>query len=113
VLYAKPGQKDIEGIWKNAPPANSQFYKFLDAIADRVVVDEAWKKYRGEMGVLGADLTTKVYYKKWNDVEVIFHVAPLMDEEQHRRLCGNDLGTSIFSFFHSLCRGLMFPYIVF
>ena len=56
-------------------------------------MDDQWQGYRGEVGLLSADAGTPVYYKVWNKVEIIFHIAPWMNEEQHRRLIGNDVGT--------------------
>jgi len=60
-----------------------------------VILDSDWKGYRGEVGDLGADAKVYVYHAVWRGLETIFHVAPLMDAEQHRRLCGNDIGTSL------------------
>jgi len=98
-LYAKPGQTEIADIWANKPPEDSRFYKFMDNIAKKVQIDENWRAYRGEMGTIGNDSKTPAYYKLWNNVEIVFHVAPWMDEEQRRRLCGNDVGA--FSLLHS------------
>ena len=77
VLYAKPGQEDINEIWKNKPPSDSGFYKFLDSIGEKVALTDDWKGYRGEFGTAGPDKDAKAYYQKWNDVEFIFHIGPL------------------------------------
>lgn len=45
-------------------------------------------------GESGEDSKTPAYYRRWNNIDVIFHLAPLMSPEQHRRLCGNDIGSS-------------------
>ena len=37
-----------------------------------------------------------MWYTQWRDVEILLHVAPHMSAEQHRRLCGNDIGAIIF-----------------
>jgi len=47
------------------------------------------------MGKTGEDAATETYYAKWNDIDIIFHMAPGMSAEQHRRLCGNDIGTTL------------------
>lgn len=36
------------------------------------------------------------YYDQWRGREVIYHVAPTMDAERHRRLIGNDIGIIFF-----------------
>jgi len=46
------------------------------------------------MGTVGVDARTSAYHSLWRGVDVIFHLAPWMNEEQHRRLCGNDVGAS-------------------
>lgn len=37
-----------------------------------------------------------MWYTQWRDVELLLHVAPHMSAEQHRRLCGNDIGVIIY-----------------
>jgi len=46
------------------------------------------------MSAQGDDSKAGAYFTRWNDVDIIFHLAPFMNEEQHRRLCGNDIGMS-------------------
>lgn len=89
VLYAKPGQTNMSQIWSNQPPKGSGFYQFLDGIADEIDV-AGFTGYKGDMGSFGQDASSGAYYRHWNGIEIIFHIAPWMDEEQHRRLIGND-----------------------
>eukprot|EP01128_Nolandella_sp_AFSM9_P005778 TRINITY_DN2854_c0_g1_i1.p1 TRINITY_DN2854_c0_g1~~TRINITY_DN2854_c0_g1_i1.p1 ORF type:complete len:461 (-),score=92.54 TRINITY_DN2854_c0_g1_i1:281-1663(-) len=44
----------------------------------------------------GADEETTCYFRKWNNIDILFHLAPCMSEEQNRRLCGNDVGVLIY-----------------
>lgn len=109
-LYVKAGQTNIDEIFNNKVPPESRFFEFMDSIADRIEMD-GWPHYRGEMGEMGPDNSTSAYftnfvlflllvritlsfryYTKWEGVEMLFHIAPWMDSEQHRRLCGNDVG---------------------
>ena len=46
VLYARPGQIDMESLWTNQPPEDSGFYKFLDSISTKVDMT-TWTGYRG------------------------------------------------------------------
>jgi hypothetical protein len=48
------------------------------------------------VGREGIDCTKETYYTIWNDVEIMFHIAPLLNEEQVRRLIGNDIVVIIF-----------------
>ena len=41
-------------IWENTPEPDSDFYQFMDSIAEKIVLDENWKGYRGEIGMLQA-----------------------------------------------------------
>lgn len=83
----------MKEIFANKPPPDSRFYRFMDSMAS-VVDMHTHDGYRGDMGKSGEDADTLTYYTKWNDIEIIFHVAPHMSPEQHRRLCGNDVGNA-------------------
>jgi len=49
----------------------------------------SWRGYRGDFG---KDMDQRAVFSKWRQLEVMFHVSTLLDEEQHRRLIGNDIG---------------------
>jgi hypothetical protein len=48
------------------------------------------------IGREGVDCTKDTYYTVWNEVEIMFHCAPLLNEEQVRRLIGNDISIIIY-----------------
>jgi hypothetical protein len=48
-----------------------------------------WKGYRGDMS---RDVQQRAVFAKWRQLEVMFHVSTMLDEEMHRRLIGNDVG---------------------
>jgi hypothetical protein len=48
-----------------------------------------WRGYRGDMG---KDVQQRAVFAKWRQLEVMFHVSTMLDEEMHRRLIGNDVG---------------------
>lgn len=92
VFYAKPTDKSMDDIKTNYPPENSQFWKFMDDIATRVCMSTfPRKKYRGEFGKDGNDLTKESYYTVWQDIEIMFHIGPWFSDEENRRLIGNDI----------------------
>lgn len=95
VLFARPGQQDIKEIFANKPSPTSTFYHFLDTVANRIDMSE-WQGYRGDMGKTGEDALTPTYHALWRGKDIIFHLAPVMSSEQHRRLCGNDIGVLIY-----------------
>lgn len=39
---------------------------------------------------------TPVWHTEWRGLELLLHVAPHMSAEQHRRLCGNDIGVIVY-----------------
>eukprot|EP01128_Nolandella_sp_AFSM9_P006026 TRINITY_DN3028_c0_g1_i1.p1 TRINITY_DN3028_c0_g1~~TRINITY_DN3028_c0_g1_i1.p1 ORF type:complete len:1097 (+),score=269.14 TRINITY_DN3028_c0_g1_i1:55-3291(+) len=87
VLYVLPGQTDLMEIFKNQPPPESDFWKFLDSIADKVNLS-GWTQYRGDFG---SDSNEDTYFTVWKGIEMMFHIAPWFIPEQHRRLIGNDI----------------------
>jgi len=50
-----------------------------------------WTKYRGDMRPPDV-----AYYDNWKGIEIIYHVAPLLTEEETRRLVANDIAYIIF-----------------
>uniref|UniRef100_A0A6B2L198 Rap-GAP domain-containing protein n=1 Tax=Arcella intermedia TaxID=1963864 RepID=A0A6B2L198_9EUKA len=85
VLYAKPDQT-LQQIFQNTPPPDNPFWKFMDTIASKIELN-GWKKYTGDFGLVDQPS----YYTEWKGIELMFHVAPLLNKEQHRQLIGNDI----------------------
>lgn len=97
VLYVKPEDKTMDDIFANQPPANSKFFSFLNHMAVRMPI-ATWPngKFRGDIGKEGDDANMDTYYTVWRDIEIMFHVAPWLNKEQHRRLVGNDICVIIY-----------------
>ena len=55
------------------------FEKFLKAMGEKINMAK-WDGYRGDMGKHG-----ETYHSSWRGCEIIYHIAPLMGAEQHRR----------------------------
>jgi len=75
----------------NKPAIDGRFYQWLDEIATKINL-KGWTLYRGDFG----DTYQDAYYTVWHGIEIIFHIAPWMDAEGHRRLIGNDICFIIF-----------------
>jgi len=50
VLYAKPGQMEMDDIWSNKPTESTApgFFKFLNSIANKIDLS-TWQGYRGNL----------------------------------------------------------------
>lgn len=91
VLYVKKGQQTPKEWFSNglSPdlPLSPLFWEFMNKFGHEINL-ATWTGYFGDMGAKG-----KTYYTKWDDtIDCIFHLAPMMDAEGHRRLIGNDIG---------------------
>jgi len=82
IIYVRPGQTNPRDMFKNDPP--DSFWKFVNILGQRINISEH-DGYKGDV------VTGEVYYTKWKGLQVIFHLAPLLDAEGHRRLIGNDI----------------------
>jgi len=65
----------------------------LDTLAKQISLKD-WTNYRGDFG---ADVEQDSYYTVWKGIEMMFHIAPLMTSEQHRRMIGNDICFILFN----------------
>jgi len=95
VLYVKPNQLNISEIFENNPPKDTRFWTFMSQIDTQITLNN-WTRYRGDFGTSGTDILNPSYWTEWRNFEIMFHIAPLLDSEQHRRLIGNDIAVIIF-----------------
>eukprot|EP01125_Pyxidicula_operculata_P012223 TRINITY_DN4003_c0_g1_i1.p1 TRINITY_DN4003_c0_g1~~TRINITY_DN4003_c0_g1_i1.p1 ORF type:complete len:543 (+),score=153.70 TRINITY_DN4003_c0_g1_i1:56-1684(+) len=95
VLYVTKGQTDIKEIFANKPAEGNRFWSFMDSIATKKDM-KLWTGYRGDMGKSGTDVDNPSYYTEFHGIPIMFHLAPYMDSEQHRRLIGNDIAVIIY-----------------
>jgi len=86
-------QSELKDIFENKPPPASPFWSWLNRFATRIKL-KGWKNYRGDFGDVDQD--QEAYFTVWKGIEIMFHVAPLMDPEGHRRLIGNDICVAIY-----------------
>ncbi len=85
VVSAKTGDADEAQMFEN--PMTERFADFLELFSDRVEL-QGWQGYRGQLSVTAPGTS---YYTSWRKNEVMFHVAPLLNAEQQRRLLGAPL----------------------
>uniref|UniRef100_A0A6B2L258 Rap-GAP domain-containing protein n=1 Tax=Arcella intermedia TaxID=1963864 RepID=A0A6B2L258_9EUKA len=87
VMYCKKGQILPSDMFQNkmTEESDSQFSKFINLMGHEIQLED-WNGYKGDMGNKG-----KTYYEKWRDIDIIYHVAPMLNAEGHRRLIGNDI----------------------
>jgi len=90
VLYCRKSS-DIEELEQvHEPDENSRFWTFMEALGHRINT-KGWTGYLGDFKTSGVDTQKDTFYSDWNKLEIMYHVAPLLNEEQHRRLIGNDI----------------------
>eukprot|EP01124_Arcella_intermedia_P013786 TRINITY_DN20177_c0_g1_i1.p1 TRINITY_DN20177_c0_g1~~TRINITY_DN20177_c0_g1_i1.p1 ORF type:complete len:868 (+),score=172.66 TRINITY_DN20177_c0_g1_i1:113-2716(+) len=97
VIYCRAGQTNPQHMLKNGfdgTPCSDHFWDFVNLLGEKISL-EGWKGYRGDMRP-GENSSTTPYYRKWRDIEIIYHVAPLLNSEGHRRLIGNDISIIFF-----------------
>jgi regulator of replication initiation timing len=85
VIYCREGQDQLMDFFSNTD-VSPRFEAFLATLGHKVDLTEHKGLFRGDMGSEGTS-----YYTQFGDCEVMFHVAPLLSAEQHRRLVGNDV----------------------
>eukprot|EP01128_Nolandella_sp_AFSM9_P006221 TRINITY_DN3149_c0_g2_i1.p1 TRINITY_DN3149_c0_g2~~TRINITY_DN3149_c0_g2_i1.p1 ORF type:complete len:406 (+),score=61.24 TRINITY_DN3149_c0_g2_i1:1034-2251(+) len=95
IIYARPGQTQPKDMFQNGMEGGAEvsdaFWTFMKGMGNKIDLT-TWKGYRGDMGAEGV-----TYHEKWqHDVNVIYHVSPLLNSEEHRRLVGNDVAIIFF-----------------
>ena len=77
---------------------SQNFQTFLDLIGETVQIN-SFSGYAGGFediaSVASEDKTS--YYTSWMNLEIMYHVAPLLNADEQRRLLGNDLVLIIFN----------------
>eukprot|EP01126_Amoeba_proteus_P038230 TRINITY_DN3977_c1_g1_i6.p1 TRINITY_DN3977_c1_g1~~TRINITY_DN3977_c1_g1_i6.p1 ORF type:complete len:351 (-),score=45.23 TRINITY_DN3977_c1_g1_i6:246-1298(-) len=75
---------------------DSKFWDMMNCFGNKIDLS-TWEGFRGEMGRNG-----ETYFELWHPqdghgaVQVIYHLSCLVDEEEHRRLIGNDIAVLIY-----------------
>eukprot|EP01127_Copromyxa_protea_P009619 TRINITY_DN2281_c0_g1_i3.p1 TRINITY_DN2281_c0_g1~~TRINITY_DN2281_c0_g1_i3.p1 ORF type:complete len:1014 (-),score=165.02 TRINITY_DN2281_c0_g1_i3:10-3051(-) len=91
IVCCKQGQTTAPEMFSNSEDdCSPAFWNFVSLLGTQIDL-EGWAYYRGDMRPPGF-----TYYSLWNDIEVIYHVAPLLNAEEQRRLIGNDIAMLFF-----------------
>lgn len=67
-------------------PTSRAFDSFMASIASPLDT----QGFSGYTGGLPTKTSTTIYYSSWRGLEVVFHCAPLLTDEQRRQFIGND-----------------------
>lgn len=90
IVYCHPGQTTEEQFFTNTKTSPA-FETFLGIMGERVSLD-SFSGFSGGFGEGGSSTPTGTsYYVSWLNLEIMYHVAPLMTADEQRRLIGNDL----------------------
>ncbi len=101
VLYRKTSQTDEDDMFSNTEMTPA-FAEFLKLIGDRVTL-QGFGGYRGGLDVRSNATGTESVYTKYEGIEVMFHVAPLLPMQpndkqrlERKRHLGNDVVVIVF-----------------
>jgi len=101
VLLCMEDQVDEDAIYSNVSPT-PDFAEFLNVLGDSIEL-RGWKYFRGGLDVKSDTTGTHSVFTKWNDYEIMFHVAPLLPFDsadsqrvERKRHIGNDIVVLIF-----------------
>eukprot|EP01127_Copromyxa_protea_P018844 TRINITY_DN6010_c0_g1_i1.p1 TRINITY_DN6010_c0_g1~~TRINITY_DN6010_c0_g1_i1.p1 ORF type:complete len:425 (-),score=82.27 TRINITY_DN6010_c0_g1_i1:190-1464(-) len=91
VMYVRDKQVHAKEWFSNMTDLDPRFWTMMDNFGRKIDLTN-WDRYYGDMGKKG-----ETYYDYWKDeIDVIFHLSPMLDSEGHRRLVGNDIGVIFF-----------------
>jgi len=95
VIFAKKGQiNPVEEMFKNNMDDSEggiQFVNFLNLMGYKINI-KGWNGFRGDFSS-NAEVTT--YYENWNNIEIIYHIAPWLNTDEQRRFIGNDIAVIV------------------
>lgn len=104
IVYAAPGQRDFVPMLANSvEDVPIQFWRFLRFLGEQIDL-QGWGGFNGGLDVFNNHTGKTCFYTKWQQLDFIFHVAPLIpslspsDPEQieRKRHIGNDIVLMIF-----------------
>jgi len=70
---------------------SKEFWKFV-ALLGREIDLETWSGYRGDIG----REEKSTFYDNWKDIDVVYHVSPMLTDESQHRLISNDVAVIFF-----------------
>eukprot|EP01124_Arcella_intermedia_P015761 TRINITY_DN22335_c0_g1_i1.p1 TRINITY_DN22335_c0_g1~~TRINITY_DN22335_c0_g1_i1.p1 ORF type:complete len:765 (-),score=188.52 TRINITY_DN22335_c0_g1_i1:43-2160(-) len=92
VICVQDGQSNPQDMLRNTGESVPHaFWEFMNLIGHSKDLIEL--QYRGDFGI---DEIGKTYVEDWKHLQIVYHVAPMLDPEAHRRLIGNDVAIIFF-----------------
>ena len=96
IIHVKDGQTE-ENEWFANDECDPTFWDFMNLIADKIEL-KGFTGYRGGLDVQRGCTGTHSYYTTYDDIEIMFHVAPLLPNQpndlqklERKRHVGNDV----------------------
>jgi len=86
IVYLRDTYSEAKDLTAVDPQCGASFHTFLNLMGRKISLAN-WTGYKGDMGSWKAGET---YYEEFQEVEVIYHVAPFLSATQHRQWIGND-----------------------
>jgi hypothetical protein len=96
VVYCGEDQQGEEVCFANTNVVSERFWSFLDLMGERVRIN-SFSGFSGGFEDVATEPDKQSYYVSWLNLEIMYHVAPLLNPEEQRRLLGNDL---VLIYFH-------------
>jgi len=93
VILSRKGQSEPQEMFLNGQNGDvccDAFWNFMNCMGKKISLSPSWTAYRGDMSDGDA------FYATWKNFEIIYHVAPMLGAEEHRRLIGNDVAVIFF-----------------
>eukprot|EP01125_Pyxidicula_operculata_P018083 TRINITY_DN63_c0_g2_i3.p1 TRINITY_DN63_c0_g2~~TRINITY_DN63_c0_g2_i3.p1 ORF type:complete len:938 (-),score=212.57 TRINITY_DN63_c0_g2_i3:267-3080(-) len=93
LIYCKNGQSLPKDMFANTrEECGPRFEEFLNLMGELKDLN-GWTGYAGDMGDTGF-----TYYHLWDphNIEIVYHVAPMLNPSGHRQWIGNDIAVMFF-----------------
>eukprot|EP01122_Echinamoeba_exundans_P013928 TRINITY_DN6184_c0_g1_i1.p1 TRINITY_DN6184_c0_g1~~TRINITY_DN6184_c0_g1_i1.p1 ORF type:complete len:847 (-),score=155.28 TRINITY_DN6184_c0_g1_i1:124-2664(-) len=91
VVYVKKGQEKEKHYFANTEDEVSQeFLQFIEFLGQRITL-KGWRGYRGDLDNRENTTGTHSIYTEFEDLEIMFHIAPMLPPDTRQRLIGNDI----------------------
>lgn len=95
VVYAgEDDEEESQMFVHNSAAEQAALFNFMSLFSDEIEL-MGWGGFKGQLSTTAAGTS---YYANFHGCEIMFHVAPLLTPEQHRRLIGND---TVIIYFHN------------
>lgn len=96
IVYVRKGQeKEKQYFGNKEADCCPEFWQFVEFLGQKIAL-KGWRGYRGDLDNRENTTGTHSIYTEFEDLEIMFHVAPLLPSDTRQRLIGNDIVAVIF-----------------